>query len=98
HEIVAPPSAGGTALLRAALGAATRAGELCALVDPGDAFDPGAPGIDLRRLLWVRPADTLVALRAAEIALEARFALVAVDLGSELPAAKAPPGERLVRF
>src|SRR3977135_2718749 len=40
HEIVAPPGSGGTALLRAALGAATAGGELCALIDPADAFDP----------------------------------------------------------
>jgi hypothetical protein len=100
HEIVAPASAGGTALLRAALGAATRSGELCALIDPADSFDPAHGGIDLRRLLWVRPRDPLQALRAAEIALEARFALVAVDLGGiARPPCKAPSGEvRVVRF
>jgi hypothetical protein len=100
HEIVAPPGAGGTALLRAALSAATQAGELCALIDPADAFDPAHGGIELGRLLWVRPADPAQALRAAEIALEARFALVAVDLGDAFqPARRAPPGEvRVVRF
>jgi RecA/RadA recombinase len=98
HEIVAPPSAGGTALLRSALASATRAGELCALVDPDDAFDPGPHDVDLRRLLWVRPRDPAQALRAAEIALEARFALVALDLGGT----GAPParieGVHTVRF
>ncbi len=99
HEIVAPPGAGGTALLRAALGAATRSGELCALIDPADAFDPSHGGIELRRLLWVRPRDPLQALRAAEIALEARFALVAVDLGEVAAPRKAQPGQvRVVRF
>ena len=91
HEIIAPPSAGGTALLRAALGAATRAGELCALIDPADAFDPAPSDIDLRRLLWVRPREPAQALRAVEIALEARFALVALDLGA-LPTRRAPHG------
>ncbi len=81
HEIVGPPGAGGTALLRAALAAATRAGESCALIDPADSFDPSPRDIDLERLLWVRPRDPVQALRAAEIALEARFALVALDLG-----------------
>ena len=87
-ELVAPPSAGGTALLRAALGSAARAGELCALVDPADALDPrGAAeaGLDLRRLLWVRPGSLAHALRAVELLLEARFALVALDLGSLEP-------------
>ena len=99
HEIVAPAGAGGTALVRAALGSATQSGELCALIDPADAFDPAHGGIDLRRLLWVRPRDPLHALRAAEIALEARFALVAVDLGGLSAPRRVQPGEvRLVRF
>ena len=100
HELVAPPGAGGTALLRATLAAATQAGELCALIDPADAFDPAHGGIDLQRLLWVRPRDPLHALRAAEIALEARFALVAIDLGDAFSQVRrAQPGEvRVVRF
>src|SRR5207253_5645496 len=61
HEFVGPPGAGCTALLRAALASATAAGELCALIDPGDSFDPGQRGIDLSRLLWVRPRDPLQA-------------------------------------
>lgn len=85
HEVVAPPSAGGTALLCAALALATRAGELCALVDLDDAFDPRgaqAAGADLRRLLWVAPRSLAQGLRAAELLLEARFSLVALDLGA----------------
>ena len=99
HELVAPPGAGGTALLLTALGAATSAGELCALIDPADAFDPRTRGIDLRRLLWARPVDPVQALRAAEIALEARFALVALDLAGAAPPRKRPPGVvEVVRF
>jgi len=99
HEIVAPPGAGGTALLRAALGTATAAGELCALIDPADAFDPRPPGIDLSRLLWIRPHDPVQALRAAEIALEARFALVAVDLAEIGRRPRQPRGVvQIVRF
>ena len=101
HELVGPPGAGGTALLRAALASATAAGELCALIDPGNSFDPAQRGIDLARLLWVRPRDPVQALRAAEIALEARFALVALDLGdlSVLPPPRAPRGVvQVVRF
>lgn len=101
HEIVGPPGAGGTALLRSALATATRAGELCALIDPADSFDPSARDIDLERLLWVRPRDPVQALRAAEIALEARFALVALDLGevNVLPPPRQPKGVvQVVRF
>jgi hypothetical protein len=101
HEFVGPPGAGCTAILRAALASATAAGELCALIDPGDSFDPAQRGIDLQRLLWVRPRDPIQALRAAEIALEARFALVALDLGDlcVLPKAKKPRGViEVVRF
>jgi hypothetical protein len=99
HEIVGPPGAGGTALVRAALATATAAGELCALIDPGGSFDP-PPGIDLERLLWVRPRDPVQALRAAEIALEARFSLVALDLGdvSVLRLQAAAPWARLARL
>ncbi len=101
HEVIGPPGAGGTALLRAALSAATARGELCALIDPGNSFDPSQRGIDLDRLLWVRPRDPVQALRAAEIALEARFSLVALDLGDVcvLPPLKAPRGViQVVRF
>src|SRR5215472_3631460 len=67
HEIAGPPGAGGTALLRSALAAATRLGELCALIDPADSFDPeagpAAASIILERLLWIRPRDPLQSLR-----------------------------------
>jgi hypothetical protein len=101
HEVIGPPGAGGTALLRTALATATASGELCALIDPGNSFDPSWRGIDLARLLWVRPRDPVQALRAAEIALEARFALVALDLGdvSVLPPPRQPRGViQVVRF
>ena len=83
-EVVAKVSAGGTSIIRAALRAATAAGELCALIDLADAFDPrGAAeaGIDLRRILWVRPTSLAQALRASELLLEARLGLVVLDLG-----------------
>ncbi len=50
-------SSGRTSLLLAALAAATRRQEVCALVDGTDAFDPQsatAAGVELERLLWVR--------------------------------------------
>jgi hypothetical protein len=56
-EICGPASSGRTSILLAALSAATRRGECCALIDATDALDPDsatAAGIDLDRLLWVR--------------------------------------------
>src|SRR5215217_1238391 len=59
-EIVGPRSSGRTSVLRALMATATRRGELVALIDTLDRFDPasaGAAGVDLARLLWVRGQD-----------------------------------------
>ena len=59
-EICGPASSGRTSLLLAALAAATRRGEFCALIDACDALDPHSTadaGVDLDRLLWVRCGD-----------------------------------------
>jgi len=56
-EICGPDSSGRTSVLLAALAAATRREESCALVDASDALDPAsaaAVGVDFGRLLWVR--------------------------------------------
>jgi hypothetical protein len=56
-EIYGSSSSGRTSVMLAALAAATRRGEYCALIDASDALDPqsvAAAGIDLDRLLWVR--------------------------------------------
>jgi len=56
-EICGAASSGRTSLLLAALAAATRRQEACALVDASDTFDPRsavAAGVDLSKLLWVR--------------------------------------------
>lgn len=52
-----PPSAGRTTLLVGALAAATGGGELAALIDATDRFDPvpaEARGVVLDRVLWIR--------------------------------------------
>lgn len=59
-EICGSTSSGRTSALLAALAAATRREEVCALVDTTDAFDPvsaAAAGVDFERLLWVRCGD-----------------------------------------
>jgi recombination protein RecA len=60
-EICGPASSGRTALLLAALSAATRRGEFCALVDASDALDPqsaAAAGVQFERLLWIRCGES----------------------------------------
>lgn len=56
-EICGSASSGRTSVLLLALARATQRGEVCALVDASDAFDPAsaaAAGIELSRLLWIR--------------------------------------------
>ncbi len=56
-EIFGPRSSGRTSLMLRMLAAATARGELTALVDALDRFDPAsavAAGVDLERLLWIR--------------------------------------------
>src|SRR5712672_2498845 len=56
-EICGSASSGRTSILVAAVASATQRGEVCALVDAGDALNPAsaaAAGVEMERLLWVR--------------------------------------------
>ena len=56
-EVCGPASSGRTSVLLAALAAATKRQEVCALVDVSDAFNPlaaAAAGVNFEKLLWVR--------------------------------------------
>ena len=67
-----------------ALAAATSCGESAALVDLGGHLDPQAAeaaGVELARLLWVRPEKLKDAVASAEMLLATGFPLVVVDLG-----------------
>ncbi|HEY8549267.1 MAG TPA: hypothetical protein VIL35_04865, partial [Vicinamibacterales bacterium] len=100
-EIIGPPSSGRTAVLCASLAAATQRGELAALVDTGDTFDPptaAAAAVDLDRLLWARgdagdphgPRAIDRAIKAFGLVLDAGgFGLIALDLGGVPPPALA---------
>ena len=82
-EIAGSPSSGRTTLLLQLLSAATRGGEITALVDTCDRLDvasAAAAAIDLDRLLWIRgesfdslhslrtsPFDSLGSLRASRV-------------------------------
>jgi hypothetical protein len=99
-EIVGAPSSGRTALLGALLAAATRRGEVVAVVDLPDALHPESlqrAGVALRHVLWVRPPDLRTGLKCTEQVLAAGgFGLVAVDLGFA-PLLPAPIWFRLAR-
>lgn len=103
-EICGPGSSGRTALaqglIRAALstpgsapeGAGDSVASFVSWVDPGDAFDPQSAvdaGIDLERILWIRPHSSQDALRSCDRLLQTEgFGLVLLDT---IPAAVAPP-------
>jgi hypothetical protein len=83
--MVGGASSGRTAYLHLLLAAATAAGELAAVVDSSDAFDPAgvhALGGDPGKLLWVRCGGRPEhALRASDLILHGGgFGLVALDL------------------
>jgi hypothetical protein len=83
-ELAGRRSSGRFSIGVAALASVTSAGEAAALVDLAEHLDPrGAAetGVDLERLLWVRPRRVKEALAAAEMLLAAGFPLVVADLG-----------------
>ena len=98
-EVMGAPSSGRTTIVVEAMAAAASRGEAVALVDTCDTFDPAsaaARGLDLSRLLWVRPSTGLGAgeteasraLKAFSLILQAGgFGLVVLDLADVAPAA-----------
>src|SRR5687768_3942952 len=83
-ELVGRRSSGRFGGCLAALAAVTSCGEAAALVDLGDHLDPqlaNAAGVDLPRLLWVRPESVKDAVSAAEMLVATGFPLVVIDLG-----------------
>ncbi len=84
-ELVGPSSSGRSGVAVATVAAATARGEVVAWLDLDDAFDPAsaaAAGVDLSRVLWVRPRGVEEAVRAAELVLEVGgFTVVVLDLG-----------------
>ena len=84
-EITGPVSSGRTTLMHAILAEGTRIGEVCAVVDACDSFDPAsaaAAGVQLNQLLLIRcGGDADHALRAADLLLHSGgFGVVALDL------------------
>lgn len=90
-EIAGPASSGRTTILHAALAVATARGEICAVVDAEDAFDPAsaqAAGARLENLIWIRCGHNAEhALKAADLLIQGGgFGVVALDLGDTPPA------------
>jgi hypothetical protein len=85
----------------ATLAAATSIGEAAALIDASDSFDPQlaeADGVDLRRLLWVRPHTMKDTVTAAEMIGATGFQLVIIDMGSRRPPGRRVPDAAWVRL
>ena len=90
-EIASSRSSGRFSIVMSALAAATSSGDVAALVDLGDHLSPESAedaGVDLPRLLWVRPRTTKDAVHAAELLITTGFPLVVVDLGLRLSGRK----------
>ena len=96
-EIVGGRSSGRTTAVCRALSSAASRGELVALIDTCDRFDPASAaafGLDLTRLLWIRDTgDATRALKAMNLVLQAGgFGLVVLDLADvALPVVRALP-------
>src|SRR5688572_21502306 len=68
-QLSGPRTSGRTALVLASAAEVTRRGGVVALLDAEDALDPrraSAAGVELARVLWIRPSGWHQALRAAE--------------------------------
>jgi hypothetical protein len=84
-EVIGARSSGRSTVFCSLAAAATARGEVVALVDTHDRFDPGsadAAGVDLGRLLWIRDSgNSERALKAMNLVLQAGgFGVVGFDL------------------
>ncbi len=100
-ELVARRAAGRFSVVMAALAAATSIGEAAAFIDVSDHFDPQiaeAAGVDLRRVLWVRPKTMKQAVMAAEMIIATGFQLVVLDAGLHPVRGRRAPDAAWVRL
>ena len=100
-EISARRASGRFSVVMSALVAATSMGEAAALIDLGGHFDPQlaeANGVDLERLLWIRPGNVKQAVMAAEMITATGFQLVVLDVGLHPLRGKRAPDAAWVRL
>lgn len=83
-ELVGNRSSGRFSMILAVLAAVTETGNVAALIDLGDGLQPADArnaGVELERLLWLRPLRLKEALAGAEMLITGGFPLVVADLG-----------------
>jgi hypothetical protein len=84
------------------MASATQGGEVVAIVDAANSFDPATveqAGVELSRALWVAPRDLKSELRAAELILQAGgFGLLVVDFGHHARPLREGAALRLARW
>jgi hypothetical protein len=100
-ELTGRRSTGRFSIVISALAASTSLGEAATLVDLGDHFDPQigeANGIDLRRMLWIRPHTMKQAVMAVEMIAATGFQLVILDAGSHPIRGRRVPDAAWVRL
>lgn len=100
-ELTAQRSKGRFSAVLSTIAAVTSAGEAAALIDLGDHLDPEAAkaaGVELERLLWVRPQKIKDAVMAAEMLIATGFQLVVLDLGMHPVRGRKPPDAAWVRL
>lgn len=100
-EITARRSKGRFSAVLSTIAAVTSIGEAAALIDLGDHLDPQAAeaaGVELERLLWVRPQKIKDAVAAAEMLIATGFQLVVLDLGMHPVRGRKPPEGAWVRL
>ncbi|HEX7707738.1 MAG TPA: hypothetical protein VF701_14870 [Thermoanaerobaculia bacterium] len=100
-ELVSRRASGRFSIVLSALSAASSLGEAVALIDLGDHFDPQlaeANGVDLRRLLWVRPRNAKQAVMSAEMLAATGFQLVVVEMGLHPVRGRRAPDAAWVRL
>ncbi len=99
-ELTGEKASGKTTLALMALARATGEGKLAAFIDASHEFYPPAAealGVDLNRLLIVRPKDASLTVRICSLlARSGAFAAVAADLPDNRALPKGPVGRRLL--
>lgn len=83
-ELTGRRGIGRFSIVLSALAAATSMGEAAVLIDLGDHLDPQlaeANGVDLQRVLWVRPKTLKQAVMSAEMLSATGFQLLVLDAG-----------------